>query len=72
MAHVSIITSQMPSVTFHLSPMPTATAKDPPPADSPTMHSRLVHQESTLKPEEEENSKPKESLKPSKKHGYWI
>ena len=35
----------MSDVTCHLLLTPTATATDPPPANSPTMHSRLVHQD---------------------------
>ena len=38
----------MSHVNCHLSP--TATAKDPPPSYSPTMHSRLVGQDRTQKP----------------------
>ena len=34
----------------HLSPTPTAIAMDPPPANSPMMHSRLVHQDRTRMP----------------------
>ena len=34
-------------VTYHISPMQTVTATDPPPAISPTMYSRLVHQHRT-------------------------
>ena len=57
MCHVS-------SVTCHLSPMAIATATDPPPANSPTMHSRLVHQDRTKN--NETKSKPKKWLKPFK------
>ena len=35
----------MSCFTCQLSPTQTATAKDPPHGNSPTMHSRLVHQE---------------------------
>ena len=35
--------------TCHLSLTPTGSATDPPPANSPTMQSRLVHQERTQK-----------------------
>ncbi len=35
---MSHVTCHMSHVTCHLSPMPTATATDPPPANSPTMH----------------------------------
>ena len=38
MCHVS-------HVTYHTSLTPIATATDPPPANSPTMHSRLVGQD---------------------------
>ena len=36
-------------IPCHLAPTPTATATDPPPNNSPTMHSRLVHQDRTKK-----------------------
>ena len=45
--HVSHVTGHMSPVTFPLSP--TATATDPPLANSPTMQSRLVHQDRTQK-----------------------
>ena len=37
----------MSYATCHVSPTPTATATDPPHANSSTMHSRLVHQDRT-------------------------
>ena len=37
--------------------MPTDLATDPPPANSPTMHNRLVHKDKTKK--HQPNSKPK-------------
>ena len=47
--HVSHVTCQMshvkccmPHVTCHMSLTPTAIATDPPPANSPTLHSRMV------------------------------
>ena len=40
----------MSPVTCHLSPTPTAIAKDPPPANYPTMHSRLICQDRTQEP----------------------
>ena len=43
--HVSCVTCQVSSVTCHLSLTPTATATDPPPVNSATMHSRLVHKD---------------------------
>ena len=46
--HVSCVTCHMSHVTSHMSPTKTAPAKDPPSANSPTMHSRLVHQDKTL------------------------
>ena len=36
-------------VTSHLSQTPTAAATDPPPANSPTMHSRLVCKDHQIK-----------------------
>ena len=42
MCHVSCVMCCMSCVTCQLSPTPTATATDPPPSNSPTMHSRLV------------------------------
>ena len=41
---MSFVTCHMSSVIYHLSPTPTptATATDPPPANSPTVQSRLV------------------------------
>ena len=46
--HPSPVTFQLSAVICHLSPTATATATDPPPANSPTMNSRLVCQK--LKP----------------------
>ena len=42
-SHLSPVTCHMPPVPCHLSPVtkPTATATDPPPANSPVMYSRL-------------------------------
>ena len=40
--HMSHVTWQMSPVACHLSITPTVTATDPPPAYSPTMHSRLI------------------------------
>ena len=40
--HMLHVTCHMSRVTCHLSLRPTATATDPPSANSPTMHSRLV------------------------------
>ena len=40
--HVSCVASHMSHGTCHMSLTPTATAMDPPPANSPTMHSRMV------------------------------
>ena len=48
--HLSPVTCYLLPVTCHMSPMPTATAKYPPPANSPTMYSRLVHQDRTKTP----------------------
>ena len=42
MCHVSYITFHVSCVACHLSITPTASATDPPPANSPNMHSRLV------------------------------
>ena len=43
--HVSCVMLLVSHVTCHLSLTPTATATDPPPANSPIMHSRLVGKE---------------------------
>ena len=43
--HISCVTCHISTVTYHLSPTPTATVTDTPPANSPTMHSRLVHKD---------------------------
>ena len=51
-------TSSVSCAACHMSPMPTGTAKDPPPASSPTMHSRLACQDRTKIPKN--NSKRKE------------
>ena len=45
----------MSTITCHLSPTPTAKAPDPPPANSPTIHHRLNHQDSHLYLEESSN-----------------
>ena len=42
MCHVSRVVCHLSPVTCHLSLTPTATDTDPPPANSPIMHSRLV------------------------------
>ena len=49
--HVSGVMCLMSPVTGHMSLMPTATAteKDPPPAYSPTMHSRMGCKDQTKK-----------------------
>ena len=39
--HMSCVTWHVTHETWHVTPTPTAT--DPPPSQSPTMHSRLVH-----------------------------
>ena len=36
------VTCRMSPVTCQMSLTPTATARDPPPANSPTMHNRMV------------------------------
>ena len=45
--HVPHGMSQVSPIKCHLSLMPTATATDPPPPKSPTMHSMLVCQDRT-------------------------
>ena len=42
---VSYVTCQVLRVTCHMSLTPTATAAEPPPANSPTMHSRMGYQD---------------------------
>ena len=42
--NLSYVMSHMSRVRCDGSPMPTARDTDPPPASSPTMHSRQVHQ----------------------------
>ena len=49
MCNVSSVTCHLSRVTCHISPTPTATATDPPLANYPTIHSRLVHQDRTKK-----------------------
>ena len=61
--HLSPVTCYLLPVTCHLSP--TLTATYPPPANSPDMHSRLVHQDRTKKPKT--SFKYQKWLKPSKK-----
>ena len=39
---VTLVTCHQSCVSCNLSSMPTATATDPPPANSPTMHNRLL------------------------------
>ena len=45
MCHVSYVACRVSSVTCHLSLTQTATATDPPPANSPFVQSRLVHKD---------------------------
>ena len=45
MCHVSYVACRVSSVTCHLSQTQTATATDPPPANSPFVQSRLVHKD---------------------------
>ena len=45
---MSCVTCRVSQVTCHLSLTPTATATDPPPANSPIMHNRLVCKEPKL------------------------
>ena len=50
MCHMSSVICHLSSVTCHLSPTPTARAKEHPLVKwTPTMHSRLVHQDNTNK-----------------------
>ena len=42
LCHISHVACRVSRVTWHLSLTPTATARDPPFANSPTMHRRLV------------------------------
>ena len=65
MCHPSRVTFHISPVTCYLSPTPTATITDPPPANSPTMHSRLVNQDRTQIPPK--NSEPKNGRKLYKK-----
>ena len=43
--HVSCVTCHLSYVTCHISITPTVTAMDPPPANSPTMHIRMVRKD---------------------------
>ena len=52
----------MSHVMCHLSPTPTPTATATAPANSPAMHSRLVHQDRTQKDQKIQNSKNSPSL----------
>ena len=47
---MSCVPCYVSPVTCHMSPTPRATATDPPPANFPTLHSRLVHQDRTKNP----------------------
>ena len=62
MCQVSQVLCHMLRVTCHFSLTPTATATDPPAANSPTMHSRLVCKHQT----NQKNSKRKKSSELSK------
>ena len=42
MCHVSFVACHVSRVTYHVSLTPTATATDPPPANSPIMHTKLL------------------------------
>ena len=64
--HLSPITCHLIFVTCHLSP--TATATDPHPDNSPTMHSRLVQQNRTKKPKIIQNPKKGQNLSIKK----WV
>ena len=65
MYHVTHVACRRSPVICHLSLMPKATATDPPPANSPTMHSRMVgkdqkNQNKNLnKRERKKNANPK-------------
>ena len=59
---VSNILKKRSYVLRHLSPRPTATATDPAPANSPTTHSQLVHQDRAPKPVKFQNPKKTQKL----------
>ena len=59
MCHVSCVTCCVSPVTCHMSLMPTATFTDPPPANFPNIHIRLVS-----KDPKKSKSKRKHSSKP--------
>ena len=54
---MSCVRCHLSPVTCHLSLTPTATSTDPPTAYSPTMHSRLVHQDKNHNPPIFQNTK---------------
>ena len=56
-------------VCCHQSLTPTAIATDPPPANSPTLHSRLVHQDKTQNPKTFQNTKTNST--PQQKSRIW-
>ena len=62
MRHASSVTGHMSPVTCKLSLIPAAKASDPTPANSPSMHSRLVRKDQKT----EKMSKRKKSLKQQK------
>ena len=59
LCHVSHVTCNLSPATCHLSQPPTATATYPPPANSPTMHSKPVHKDRTQKPQKMSNVFPR-------------
>ena len=56
--HMSYVICQMSHFTCHMSLTPTATAMDPPLANSPTMHCRIVCQEQDINFTPQDNFKP--------------
>ena len=64
MCQASRVTCHKSCVACHLSLLPTATATDPPPADSPTMHNRLVLKDQTT--QTIKNSKSHQNRKTTK------
>ena len=72
MCHVSHFPVHLLHVNCHLSLTPTATATDPPPANSPTMHSWLVfkdpkYQQKNQNPKDHQNG-PRKTRVPVSQH----
>ena len=61
-SHISHFMCHISLVTYPLSPTPTATATDPPPNNSLTMHRRLVHRQTEPKKYMYKKNNPKKGF----------